>query len=157
MYLSFAYAFTKHWARPRTYSKMPLLRLLLKGIKFAKGERAKPKCNVIMLSLLKALKGALTLLFLRHAWPVDVMDAFTTAFLGFLRASEFCSQSQSFFNPHRTLLVCHFTLLSEVAINTKASNGDQFTKGCQVVLLCLENPYNFFSRYNTHTLMPSSG
>ena len=119
----------------RPTPEMPLLRLLLKGIKRAKGERAKPKRKPITLSLLKTLKSAL------HFSPFITYDqkmlwaAFTTAFFGFLRASEFCSPSQSFFDPNRTLLVHDVTLLSEVAIvNIKASKGDQFQKGCKVRL-----------------------
>ena len=119
----------------RPTPEMPLLRLLLKGIKRAKGERAKPKRKPITLSLLKTLKSALRFSpFITYDQKM-LWAAFTTAFFGFLRASEFCSPSQSLFDPNRTLLVRDVTLLSEVAIvNIKASKGDQFQKGCEVRL-----------------------
>ena len=116
-------------------AEMPLLRLLLKGIKRAKGERAKPKRKPIMLSLLKTLKGALRFSSSVTYDQKKLRAAFTTAFFGVLCASDLCSPSQSFFDPHKTLMLRNGTLLSEVAIvNIKASKGDQFQKGCEVRL-----------------------
>ena len=119
----------------RPTPEMPLLRLLLRGIKREKGARSKPKRQPITLPLLKALKNTLrtshfTLYDQKMLWA-----AFTTAFFGFLRASEFCSPSQSAFDCTTTLLVLDITVLPNVAISRiKTSKGDQFRKGSEVRL-----------------------
>jgi len=87
----------------RPTPEMPLLRLLLKGIKRAKGERTKPKRKPISLSLLKTLKSALRFSpFITYDQKM-LWAAFTTVFFGFLRASEFC--------PH----VNHFSILTRLS------------------------------------------
>ena len=115
--------------------EMPLLRLLLKGIKRSKGALAKPKRKPITIHLLKELKEALRTSTFSTYDQKMLWAAFTTAFFGFLRASEFCSSSQSSFDGNTTLLVRDVTLLSDVAIvNIKVSKSDQYRKGCEVRL-----------------------
>ena len=119
----------------RPTPEMPLLRLLMKGIKREKGARAKVKRKPITIQLLKALKQALRLSSFTIHDQTMLWSAFTTAFFGFLRASEFCSPSQSSFDASRTLLVRDVTLLDDVALlNIKSSKCDQFRKGCEVRL-----------------------
>ena len=119
----------------RPTPEMPLLRLLLKGIKRHKGAHSHPKRKPITLPLLKALKSALRLSSFSAHDQVMLWAAFTTAFFGFLRASEFCSAYQSTFNPTTTLLVRDVALSSDVAVlSIKASKADQFRRGCEVRL-----------------------
>ena len=119
----------------RPTPEMPLLRLLLKGIKREKGARAKTKRKPITIPLLKALKQALRLSSFSTYDQKMLWAAFTAAFFGFLRASEFCSPSQSSFDDNKTLLVRDVTLLDDVALlNIKSSKCDQFRKGCEVRL-----------------------
>ena len=119
----------------RPTPEMPLLKLLMKGIKREKGARAKSKRKPITIPLLKTLKQALRLSSFSNYDQKMLWSAFTTAFFGFLRASEFCSPSQSSFDASRTLLVRDVTLLDDVALlNIKSSKRDQFRKGCEVRL-----------------------
>ena len=60
---------------------------------------------------------------------------FTSAFFGFLQASQFCATSQNAFDPNSTISVCDVTLLSNVVIlRLKSSKTDQFCKGYDVRL-----------------------
>ena len=114
---------------------MPLLKLLLKGIKRTKGGRSKPKRKPITLDTLKCIKNNLPLSTFNLIDQSMLWAAFTAAFFGFLRASEFCSPSQSAFIPSSTLLVRDVTVLPNVTVLTvKTSKVDQFRNGSEVRL-----------------------
>ena len=81
------------------------------------------------------MKSALRLSSFSAYDQIMLWAAFTTAFFGFLRASEFLSPSQSSFDQRATLLVRDVTISSDVAtIKIKDSKCDQFRKGCEVQL-----------------------
>ena len=125
----------------RPPADMPLLHLLLKGIKRMKGSRAKPKRKPITLVLLSSLQHELQLSSFVTNDKLMLWASFTTAFFGFLRASEFCSPSQSFYDPRSTLLVRDVSVLPDVAIlQLKVSKTDQFRNGCEVRLAKSGNP-----------------
>ena len=114
---------------------MPLLKHLLRGIKREKGARAKPKRSPMTLQLLKNLKDALRVSHYSSPDQLMLWASFTTAFFGFLRASEFCSKSQSLYDQQRTLLVQDVAITSEaVTLNLKSSKTDQFRSGNEVRL-----------------------
>ena len=106
-----------------------------------KRSRAKPKCKPITLVLLSSLQHELQLSSFITNDKLMLWASFTTAFFGFLRASDFCSPSQSFFDPRSTLLVRDVSVLPDVAIvQLKVSKTDQFRNGCEVRLAKSGNP-----------------
>ena len=106
-----------------------------------KGSRAKPKRKPITLALLSSLQHELQLSSFVTNEKLMLWASFTTAFFGFLRASEFCSQSQSFYDPRSTLLVRDVSVLPDVAIlHLKVSKTDQFRNGCEVRFAKFGNP-----------------
>lgn len=114
---------------------MPLLTRLLRGIKREKGARARPKRSPITFALLKDLKNSLRTSHYSPADQIMLWASFTTAFFGFLRASEFCSESKSAYEQHKTLLVRDVESTSEAVILTlKSSKTDQFRSGNEVRL-----------------------
>ena len=137
----------------RSTPEMPLLRLLLRGMNREMGARPKPKRQPITLPLLKALKKvSRTSHFTLYSQKM-LRAAFTTAFFGFLHASEFCSPSQSAFDCTTTLLVCDITVLPNVAIlRIKTSKGDQFRKGSEVRLAMSGNSVCPFCSLEQHLI-----
>ena len=116
-------------------SVMPLLKMVLRGIKREKGSRARPKRSQITLNLLKYLKHSLLLSQYSSSDQLMLWASFTTAFFGFLRASEFCSESQSSYDQLKTLLVQDVEVTPEaITVNLKSSKTDQFREGNKVRL-----------------------
>ena len=116
-------------------AEMPLLKMVLRGIKREKGSRARPKRCPITLDLLRHLKHSLRSSQHPASDQLMLWASFTTAFFGFLRASEFCSESQSSFDHQKTLLVKDVEVTPEaVIINLKSSKTDQFRTGNKVRL-----------------------
>lgn len=111
-------------------AQMPLLQLLLRGIKRVKGKSCKPKRLPITLPLLKILKNGLRSTSFPRADQLMLWASFTTAFFGFLRASEFCSITQSTYLPSSTLLVEDVTILpSVILVHLKTSKTDPYREG----------------------------
>ena len=136
---------------------MPLLKHLLRGIKREKGARARPKRSPITFELLKVLKNSLRASHYSPADQLMLWASFTTAFFGLLSASEFCSESKSSFDQHKTFLVQDVESTSEAVILTlKASKTDQFRSGHEVRLALSGKsvcPYRALSQHlqNCHT------
>ena len=115
--------------------EMPLLKHLLRGIKREKGARARPKRSPITFELLKDLKNSLRVSHYSPADQIMLWASFTSAFFGFLRASEFCAKSKSSYDQNKTLLVRDVESTSEAVILTlKSSKTDQFRSGNKVRL-----------------------
>ncbi len=115
---------------PSTFDQMPLLRLLLRGVKRIKGSTTRPKRLPISLNTLKLLKTSLRESSFNTQDQHMLWAAFTTAFFGFLRSSEFCCPSQNSFNPVETLLTRDVSLSSTSAsMHLKISKTDSFRNG----------------------------
>ena len=120
---------------PCNFPNMQLLRLLLRGIKRANGERATLPRQPITVIVLKCLKTQLG----NSSLPVHdqhmLWAAFTTAFFGFLRSSEFCCPYQNTYNPSSTLLTSDLKFSSStVTIYLKVSKADPFRNGINICL-----------------------
>ena len=115
--------------------EMHRLKLLLRGVKRVKGARSKAKRKPITLALLETLKRALRSSSFSIRDQTMLWAAFTTAFFGFLRASDFCAASQSTFDQNSTLLVKDAAVSPDlVVLRLKSSKTDQFRKGFEVRL-----------------------
>lgn len=112
------------------FNRMDSLRLLLRGVKRVKGSRVRqPRIPVTPL-MLRQLKESLRQSQYPEADKLMLWAAFTTAFFGFLRSSEFCSASKHSFNPQTTLLVRNVTITGGIAsIWIKVSKTDPFRQG----------------------------
>ena len=133
------------------WTPMPLLSLVLKGIKRCKSDTARPARLPITIGILRALKTALSLSEFKNIDKLMLWAAFTTAFFGFLRSSEFCAASQKEFSPQHTLLQSDVKVQPDViCLNIKASKTDTFHKGVTIRLaksgssIC---PYNALTRF----------
>ena len=112
------------------FENMHLLRNLLRGVKRLKGSSVRPKRLPITINVLKAIKNSLRRSNHNNQDQLMLWAAFTTAFFGFLRSSEFCCPTQNSFDPRTTLLVEDVSLGPSVAtINLKVSKTDPFRNG----------------------------
>jgi len=89
------------------------------------------------MSVMRQLKGALA--DDPHVTPKDKLmlwSAFTLAFFGFLRSSEFTSPSLTHFNPlvHLARSDISFTSNGSLLLQLKASKTDPFRMGCSITL-----------------------
>ncbi|KAL9976443.1 hypothetical protein ACROYT_G013744 [Oculina patagonica] len=118
------------------FADAPLLHLLLRGIKRTNGLSSRRRLPITM-SVMRQLKGALS------ADPqfasqdkLMLWSAFTLAFFGFLRSSEFTSPSSTYFNSlvHLSHSDISFTSDGSLTMQLKASKTDPFRKGCSIKL-----------------------
>ena len=121
----------------------PLLRLymLTRAIKRTTGKTyTKPPRVPITINQLLALRQYLTSNFSTYDQHM-LWAAFTTAFYGFLRSSEFVAPTTKTFNPEETLLISDLTLLpSRIHIKIKASKTDPFRHGFSIRLAITNSP-----------------
>ena len=118
---------------------MERLRLLVRAIKRVKGQAALPKRAPITMDLMRSLKNNMRVSDYDESDKLMLWAAFTTAFFGFLRSSEFCSQTSRTFDPERTLLVKDISITGNTAyVNIKISKTDPFREG-QVIRLAASN------------------
>ncbi len=120
----------------RDLQNMPLLHLLLRGVKRAKGELIRPnRFARNTLPIMKSLKEVLRKAHYIERDKLMLWAAFTTAFFGFLRSSEFCSESPVSFNPCATLLVSDVSFNDGIFIlSIKVSKADPFRHGHSIRL-----------------------
>ncbi|KAL9964522.1 hypothetical protein ACROYT_G028176 [Oculina patagonica] len=118
------------------FADAPLLHLLLRGIKRTNGLSSRCRLPITM-SVMRQLKGALS------ADPqfasqdkLMLWSAFTLAFFGFLRSSEFTSPSSTYFNSlvHLSHSDISFTSDGSLTMQLKSSKTDPFRKGCSIKL-----------------------
>ena len=111
-----------------------LLYLTMQGIKRQHGEVRRPRLP-ITIHKMRIIKEALARHpLLCHQDKGMLWAAFTLAFFGFLRVSEFTSPTTSTFDPSRTLLVQDIALGEVLSIKIKASKTDPFCRGCVVTI-----------------------
>ena len=112
------------------FDKMPLLHLLVRGVKRSKGVLVRSNRLPITMPIMKSLKEALRSASFNEHDKLMVWASFTTAFFGFLRSSEFCAQSKAAFDPRSTLLVSDVSRESGLFIlEIKVSKADPFRRG----------------------------
>ena len=118
------------------FHQMHLLRLLLRGIKRSKGLTSRPKKLPITSNGMRTLKDNLRLSLAFHeSDKIMLWAAFSIAFFGFLRSSEFCAPAQRYFNPQCTLLVKDVQLVDNmVVLHIKVSKIDPFRQGQSIQL-----------------------
>lgn len=121
---------------PDPFQEVPLLHLLLRGIKRTVGLTSRQRLPVTM-ALLRQIKEELARApdFL----PSDKLmlwSAFTLAFYGFLRSSEFTSPSASQFNPLVHLCNTDVSFTSEgcLTFHLKSSKTDPYRQGCTLLI-----------------------
>ena len=121
---------------PDPFQDAPLLHLLLRGIKRSIGLSSQRRLPITM-TLLRQLKGELS-----NAPDISPQDklmlwsAFTLAFYGFLRSSEFTSPSTTQFNPlvHLCLTDVSFTAEGCLRLHLKSSKTDPYRQGCSLLI-----------------------
>ena len=117
------------------FDHLQQLHMLMRGIKRVKGKSVRPKRNPITPELMKVLKSRLREASFIEQDKLMMWAAFTTAFFGFLRSSEFCSPTRFTFHPESTLLAKDVLLSENIAIlSIKVSKADPFRNGSQVRL-----------------------
>ena len=94
---------------------MDSLRFLLRGIKRVTGSRVRQQCIPVTPLMLRQLKQALRQSRYSEADKLMLWAAFTTAFFGFLRSSEFCAATKHSFILQTTLLVEDVTVMGAIA------------------------------------------
>ena len=122
---------------PDPFQDVSLLHLLLRGIKRSMGLSSRCRRLPITMALLRQLKDEL-----RRAPDILPQDklmlwsAFTIAFYGFLRSSEFTAPSTTQFNPlvHLCLTDVSFTIEGSLQLNLKSSKTDPYRQGCSLLI-----------------------
>ena len=136
------------------------LQMLLRGIKRVKGISVRPSCLPVTLNIMKLLKSKLRKSPFCEKDKLMLWAAFTTAFFGLLRSSEFCCEGQLTFSPNATLLFRDVTLSDNVAkIQIKVSKADPFRNGHEVRLAASQSsicPFRAISKYITFCFRPSA-
>ena len=118
-----------------TAKPMPLLGLLLKGIKRSTTARVTQPRLPVTISVLRSLKMSLTTSLYPAVDKLMLWSAFTTAFFGFLHSAEFCAPKVSYFDPAITLLRSDIKILPDVVLLTlKGSKTDIFRNGVTIRL-----------------------
>ena len=115
---------------------LPRLYLLLRGIKRMQGNaHARPKRQPITPLILLQLHQFLQRAHITEANKRMLWAAFTTAFFGFLRASEFVAPTTKTFSHSQTLMYEDVTMAATCAlIKIKCSKTDPFSQGCIIRL-----------------------
>ena len=121
---------------PDPFQEAPLLRLLLRGIKRTVGLSSRQRLPITM-TLLCQIKEELARA--SDFLPSDKLmlwSAFTLAFYGFLRSSEFTSPSATQFNPQVHLCFTDVFLTSEgcLMLHLKSSKNDPYRRGCSLLI-----------------------
>ena len=118
------------------FQDAPLLHLLLRGIKRSVGISSQRRLPITM-ALLRQIKTELAQApdILPHD-KLMLWSAFTLAFYGFLRSSEFTSPSTTQFNPlvHLSRSDISFSSDGSLRLQLKASKTDPYRQGCSLLL-----------------------
>ena len=121
---------------PDPFQDAPLLKLLLRGIKRSVGITSQRRLP-ITIALLRQIKTEVARA--PDILPEDKLrlwSAFTLAFYGFLRSSEFTSPSTTQFHPHVHLSWSDISFSSDgsLSLQLKASKTDPYRQGCSLLL-----------------------
>ena len=121
---------------PDPFQEAPLLHLLLRGIKRTVGLSSRQRLPITM-SLLRQIKEELARA--SDLLPSDKLmlwSAFTLAFYGFLRSSEFTAPSATQFNPlvHLSNSDVSFNSGGCLTLHLKSSKTDPYRQGCTLLI-----------------------
>ena len=121
---------------PDPFQEAPLLHLLLRGIKRTVGLTSRQRLPVTM-TLLRQIKEELARA--PDILPSDKLmlwSAFTLAFYGFLRSSEFTAPSATQFNQlvHLSNTDVSFTPEGCLTLHLKSSKTDPYRQGCSLLI-----------------------
>ena len=121
---------------PDPFQEAPLLHLLLRGIKRTVGLSSRQRLPITM-SLLRQIKEELARA--SDLLPSDKLmlwSAFTLAFYGFLRSSEFTAPSVTQFNPlvHLSNSDVSFNSGGCLTLHLKSSKTDPYCQGCTLLI-----------------------
>ena len=119
---------------------LPRLYMLTRAIKRTKGNsHTKEQRLPITINKLLILRQYISFNFSTYNQHM-LWAAFTTAFYGFLRSSEFVAPTTKTYHPEETLLISDIKLLpSIIHIDIKASKTDPFRQGCTIRLASIHN------------------
>nr|XP_006821276.1 PREDICTED: uncharacterized protein LOC102807582 [Saccoglossus kowalevskii] len=131
-----------------------LLHFTMQGIKRHHGVPNRVKLP-ITIALMRMLKNTVA----NHPTICDhdkamLWSAFTLAFFGFLRVSEFVAPTSMTFDPQRTLLTADITCNTDLVIALKASKTDPFRRGCNIIIAPSQSSVCAVQAYQ-HYIVPS--
>ena len=139
-----------------------LLQFTMQGIKRQHGAFSRTRLPITM-ELMRTLHVSLqTQPTLCEYDKVMLWAAFTLAFFGFLRVSEFVAPTCLSFDPQRTLLGSDITSAADLVVFIKASKTDPFRRGCRIVIassgssVCAVQAYHTYkSLRHQHSHLPA--
>ncbi|XP_077870385.1 uncharacterized protein LOC102807950 [Saccoglossus kowalevskii] len=83
-------------------------------------------------------------------------SAFTLAFFGFLRVSEFVAPASTTFDPQCTLLTTDITCNTDLVIALKASKTNPFRRGCNIIIAPSQSSVCAVQAYQAYKALHSS-
>ena len=133
---------------PEPFQEAPLLRLLLRGIKNTMGLSLRQRLPITMTLLRQINKELARALDFLPSDKLMLWLAFTLAFYGFLRSSEFTSPLATQFNLQVHLCFTDVSFSSEgcLTLHLKSSKTDPYRQGCSLLTapscccLCCASP-----------------
>nr|XP_006813956.1 PREDICTED: uncharacterized protein LOC102807347 [Saccoglossus kowalevskii] len=133
-----------------------LLHFTMQGIKRHHGVPNRVKLP-ITIALMRMLKNTVA----NHPTICDhdkamLWSAFTLAFFGFLRVSEFIAPTSMTFDPQRTLLTADITCNTDLIIALKASKTDPFRRGCNIIIAPSQSSVCAVQAYQAYKALHSS-
>ena len=115
---------------PTKFDDMKYLRMTVRGIKRVNGLTKREKKLPITIDIMKQLKNELRVSSFSDRDKLMLWCAFTLAFFGFLRSSEFCCPTSHTFDPNSCLLVRDTNVSpTSATIMIKVSKTDPFHNG----------------------------
>ncbi|XP_077977481.1 uncharacterized protein LOC144433044 [Glandiceps talaboti] len=136
----------------------PILSYTVQGIKRQHGEIKRTRLP-ITLDLMRTLQHQLYTncdpCFLDRTM---LWSAFTLAFFGFLRVSEFTAPTTSTFDQHRTLLSNDITITNHaLTVHIKASKTDPFRRGSDIMIAKSDAPICAVNAYQDYRCLKPRG
>ena len=123
----------------QTFPPMPRLYMLTRAIKRQNNNKKPPRTPITITTLMQ-LKTFLIQSDYKYQVQLMLWAAFTTAFFGFLRASEFTAPTINTFDEKTTLLLTDSDIArSQIHIHIKTSKTDPFRQGCTIKLAITGN------------------
>ena len=117
------------------FTPMQNLHMLLRGIRRVKSTSTRPSRLPITMHIMKILKSCLLSSSIHKQDRIMLWAAFTVAFFGLLRSSEYCCETHSSFTPESTLLQSDVQISKGVAVlHIKVSKANPFRNGHDVRL-----------------------
>ena len=121
---------------PDPFQEAPLLHLLLRGIKRTVGLTSRQRLPVTMTPLRQIKEELARAPDILPSDKLMLWSAFTLAFYGFLRSSEFTAPSATQFNQlvHLSNTDVSFTPEGCLTLHLKSSKTDPYRQGCSLLL-----------------------